>query len=44
MIGGPPSLRGFGKDTFDLDGKRIDFTLNEKDLTGVTGARQRAWP
>jgi hypothetical protein len=35
MIGGQPSLRGFGKDTFDLTGKRIDFTLDEKDLTGI---------
>ena len=30
MIGGQPTLRGFGKDTFDLTGKRIDFTLDEK--------------
>ena len=35
MIGGQPTLRGFGKDTFDLTGKRIDFTLDEKDLTGI---------
>ncbi|MBP2648138.1 MAG: hypothetical protein H6Q77_1762 [Gemmatimonadetes bacterium] len=35
MIGGEPALRGFGKDTFDLKGLRIDFTMNEKDLTGV---------
>ena len=35
MIGGRPSLKGFGKDTFDLTGERIDFTLDERDLTGV---------
>jgi len=35
MIGSQPTLRGFGKDTFDLTGKRIDFTLDEKDLTGI---------
>jgi hypothetical protein len=35
MIGGEPSLRGFGNDTFDLTGKRIDFTLDDKDLTGI---------
>ncbi len=35
MIGGDPTLKGFGKDTFDLAGKRIDFTMNEKDITGV---------
>jgi lipopolysaccharide export system protein LptA len=35
MIGSQPTLRGFGKDTFDLTGRRIDFTLDEKDLTGV---------
>ncbi len=35
MIGGQPTLRGFGKDTFDLTGQRIDFTLDEKDLTGI---------
>ncbi len=35
MIGGHPSLKGFGKDTFDLTGERIDFTLDERDLTGV---------
>jgi hypothetical protein len=35
MIGGEPTLRGFGKDTFDLKGLRINFTLDEKDLTGI---------
>ena len=35
MIGSQPTLRGFGKDTFDLTGQRIDFTLDEKDLTGI---------
>lgn len=35
MIGGEPTLRGFGKDTFDLKGQRIDFTMDEKDLTGI---------
>jgi hypothetical protein len=35
MIGSQPTLRGFGKDTFDLTGRRIDFTLDDKDLTGV---------
>ena len=35
MIGGEPTMRGFGKDTFDLKGQRIDFTLDEKDLTGI---------
>lgn len=35
MIGSRPTLRGFGKDTFDLTGQRIDFTLDEKDLTGI---------
>ena len=35
MIGSQPTLKGFGKDTFDLVGQRIDFTLDEKDLTGI---------
>ncbi len=35
MIGGEPSLRGFGKDTFDLKGQRIEFTMDERDLTGI---------
>lgn len=35
LIGGDPAVRGFGKDTFDIKGKQIDFTLDEKDLTGI---------
>ena len=36
LIGGEPTLRGFGNDTFDLQGLRIDFTMDERDLTGIT--------
>jgi hypothetical protein len=36
LLGGPPELRGMSKDTFNLHGKRIDFTLADRQLTGVT--------
>jgi hypothetical protein len=32
---GSPSLKAMGKDTLDLTGTRIDFTLDDQDLTGV---------
>ena len=33
---GLPVLKQFGRDTFDLTGRRIDFTLADRELTGVT--------
>lgn len=35
LLGGSPSLKAMGKDSLDLTGKRIDFTLDDKDLTAV---------
>ena len=35
LLGGSPSLKATGKDTLDLTGRRIDFTLDDKDLTAV---------
>lgn len=36
LLGGPPELHGLSSDTFNLRGKRIDFTLASRELTGVT--------
>jgi hypothetical protein len=33
LLGTRPELRGFGADTFDLTGRRIDFKLDDRDLT-----------
>lgn len=35
LLGGEPTLRAMGKDTLDLTGRRIDFTLDDRKLTGV---------
>jgi len=33
LLGTRPELRGFGTDTFDIAGRRIDFKLDGRDLT-----------
>ncbi|MGH7627960.1 MAG: hypothetical protein ACREOF_00915, partial [Gemmatimonadales bacterium] len=33
LLGQRPELRGLGADTFDLAGRRIDFELDDRDLT-----------
>jgi hypothetical protein len=48
LLGTRPELRGVGADTFDLVGGRIDFTLDDRDLTylvAIDSARavQREW-
>jgi hypothetical protein len=48
LLGTRPELRGFGADTFDLVGGRIDFKLEDRDLTylvAIDSARavQREW-
>jgi hypothetical protein len=35
LIGGSPTMRGLGKDTFDLAGQRIDFALSDKNIDGI---------
>ena len=48
LLGQRPELRGFGADTFDLTGRRIDFELDDQDLTYLVAtdsarAVQREW-
>jgi hypothetical protein len=33
LLGTRPELHGFGSDTFDLTGRRIDFKLDDRELT-----------
>lgn len=35
LVGGAPTMRGLGKDTFDLAGARIDFALRDKSIDAV---------
>jgi hypothetical protein len=48
LLGTRPELRGLGTDTFDLAGRRIDFELDDRDLTYLVAtdsarAVQRDW-
>jgi hypothetical protein len=48
LLGTRPELRGLGSDTFDLAGQRIDFELDDRDLTYLVAtdsarAVQRDW-
>jgi hypothetical protein len=36
LLGGNPVMRGLGRDSFNLTGKRLDFRLNRRELTYVT--------
>lgn len=38
LLGGSPTLRATGKDTLDLAGRRIDFTLAGRELTSITAS------
>lgn len=35
LIGGMPTIKGLGRDTFDLTGTRIDFGLADRELTDL---------
>ncbi|HEX5632480.1 MAG TPA: hypothetical protein VFX50_04600 [Gemmatimonadales bacterium] len=35
LVGDKPAMRGLGKDTFDLAGERIDFTMSDEDIEAV---------
>jgi len=35
LLGTAPTMRGLGKDTFDLAGTRIDFSMREKSIDAV---------
>ena len=35
LIGGNPTMRGLGRDSFNLTGKRLDLRLNQRELTYV---------
>ncbi len=48
LLGQRPELRGLGADTFDITGRRIDFKLDDRDLTYLVAtdsarAVQREW-
>ena len=48
LLGTRPQLRGLGADTFDVAGRRIDFKLDNRDLTYLVAtdsarAVQREW-
>jgi hypothetical protein len=36
LIGGNPLMRGLGRDSFNLTGRRLDLRLNRRELTYVT--------
>jgi hypothetical protein len=36
LVGGPPTMRGLGRDSFNLTGRRLDLRLNRRELTYVT--------
>src|SRR5918998_253625 len=36
LVGGNPVMRGLGRDSFNLTGRRLDFRLNQRELTYVT--------
>jgi hypothetical protein len=35
LIGGNPAMRGLGRDSFNLTGRRLDMRLNQRELTHV---------
>src|SRR3954451_4999172 len=35
LVGGNPIMRGLGKDSFNIAGKRLDLRLNRRELTNV---------
>jgi hypothetical protein len=48
LLGTRPELRGLGSDTFDIAGRRIDFKLDDRELTYLVAADsaravQRDW-
>jgi hypothetical protein len=36
LVGGNPVMRGLSRDSFNLTGRRLDFRLNQRELTYVT--------
>jgi hypothetical protein len=36
LVGGPPIMRGLGRDSFNIAGRRLDLRLNRRELTYVT--------
>lgn len=36
LVGGGPTMRGLGRDSFNLTGRRLDLRLNQRELTYVT--------
>jgi hypothetical protein len=36
LVGRNPMMRGLGRDSFNLSGRRLDFRLNQRELTHVT--------
>jgi hypothetical protein len=36
LLGGKPEMRGLGRDSFNLSGRRLDFALDRRELTYVT--------
>ena len=36
LVGGNPVMRGLGRDSFNLSGRRLDLTLDQRELTYVT--------
>lgn len=36
LVGGHPVMRGLGRDSFNLTGRRLDLKLNQRELTYVT--------
>jgi hypothetical protein len=36
LVGGKPEMRGLGRDSFNLTGRRLDLTLDQRELTYVT--------
>jgi hypothetical protein len=36
LVGGTPVMRGLGRDSFNLTGRRLDLRLNRRELTHVT--------
>jgi hypothetical protein len=36
LVGGKPEMRGLGRDSFNLSGRRLDLKLDQRELTYVT--------
>jgi hypothetical protein len=36
LIGGKPEMRGLGRDSFNLSGRRLDLKLDQRELTYIT--------